>query len=171
MSQVDTNPDRTYEEAIREVFGQSNAPNPDVSIPVPNRGYGSRFGGLVFPDKSEFKGKIPTFDNSIKGNGFFGFLPRKDRKDESSSEISIGATINGRNYHIPSMVPGLTQNEVDYLLSTPEDQIFTNDRAKMKSIQTKAENWAKFRIERGLPVFATAPEEGAFSPSPEGTKR
>ena len=171
MLEANASPNKTYEDTVKELSGQSNVPNPDVSIPVPNRGYGSRFGGSVFPDKSEFKGKIPTFDSSMKGNGYFGFLPRKDRPDESSSEISIGVTVNGKNYHVPSMVPGLTKSEVDYLLSTPEDKIFTTDKSKMNSIQTKAEKWAKFRIEQGLPVFATAPEEGAFKPTPEAPKR
>lgn len=174
MPQVDTNLNRTTEDANREVgidpVVMAGKPAPDVSIQVPNRGYGPRFGGTAMPDK-EWGGKIPAFDSSIKGEGYYGMLPRKDKSGWKSSEISIGVEVNGKKYHVPSMVPGLTQGEIDYLLSTPEDQIFTASPDLMHKIQTKAENWAKYRIGKGLPVFATAPEEGAFQPIPDVTKR
>jgi len=158
------------ESEIEQILKRFNAPSPDVSVPVPNRGYGPRFGGSVLPDK-EWGGQIPAFDNAVKGNGYFGYLPRKDKPDWKSSEISIGVEVNGKKYHVPSMVPGLTQSEVDYLLSTPEEQIFSANPDMMRNIQAKAENWAKYRLDRGLPVFATAPEEGAFKPLPDNAKR
>lgn len=162
MSLIDGNPNRTFEEAFKEVMGYPPPALPDVSIPVPNRGYGPRFGTQADPD-TEWGGKIPAFDTSIKGEGYYGRLPRLDGSGEYSTELSIGTEINGRRYHIPSMVPGLTLDEMRYLLSTPENDLFTKSPKMMQSIQDKATRFAQMRLERGLPTYATAPEEGAYA--------
>ena len=104
-------------------------------------------------------GTIPPFDTDIKGLGFYGLLPRKDGSEDQSSEVSIGVTIDGKNYHVPSLVPGLTEGEVAAVLSgvvTPE-------------IERKAAAWAKDRIGRKMPVYAMPHEEGRFKPLPSKT--
>lgn len=85
-------------------------------------------------------------DGTQKGKGFLGLLKRPDGK--VSSEISIGIEINGKEVEIPTIVPTLTQQELDFLL--------TNDpKTKIpKSIIDKAIEHAKQRMAKGLSPFA-----------------
>lgn len=56
-----------------------------------------------------------------KGLGYFGKLKRPD--GNVSTELSIGVNIDGKEIEIPSLVPTLTQEEIDYLLGSPIDNI------------------------------------------------
>jgi len=47
---------------------------------------------------------------------------------------------------IPTLVPTLSQQEKQYLLSTPEDKVFEVNPKLMKQIQNKAVDFAKQRI-------------------------
>lgn len=134
------------------------------SVSIPDRGYGYRYGTTQVPDTDSWGGTIPPNDSPIKGNGYYGILRRKDGSNERSSEISIGIEVNGNKYHVPTMVPGLTKEQLNYLLKTPEDQIYTSNKKLMSQIEQNAANWAKKRLEAGLPVFATLPEEGSYKP-------
>ncbi len=62
-------------------------------------------------------------DGTKKGNGWLGQLKTKD--GEISTELSIGVEIDGKETLIPSLVPTLTKDEIDYLLSggEPTDKI------------------------------------------------
>jgi len=143
---------------------------PDPTRPYPDRGYGFRYGTQQVPDTDPWAGTVPPNDLPYKGNGYYGLLPRKDNPSEKSSELSIGVEIGGKHYHVPSMVPGLNQQQLDYLLSTPEDRFYQQNPDMMRAIQGIAQKFAEQRISQGLPVFATASEEGKYTPNPSSLR-
>ena len=80
--------------------------------------------------------------DSAKGRGFFGPLKAKDGvSTEISSEDDIG--------EFPLMVPTLTKDEVNHLLSGEEPT---------DSIYEKAISWANFRRDKGLNPFKESGE-------------
>jgi len=87
-------------------------------------------------------------DGSPKGLGFLGELKRPDGK--VSTEISIGVNLDGREIEIPSLVPTLTKQEVNHLLSggQPNDVIVR-----------KAMDYARYRIAKGKSPFAQQGEQ------------
>lgn len=85
-------------------------------------------------------------DGSSKGQGFLGLLKRPDGK--VSSEISVGVQIDGKEVEVPTMVPTLTQSELDWLLTHP-----TSSRIP-DSIVSKAVAHARQRISAGKSPFA-----------------
>ena len=82
-------------------------------------------------------------DGSKKGRGFFGLLPFKDGR--TSSELSIGVNMDGKEIQIPSLVPTLAPEEIQHLLQggqmTPQ-------------IVQKAVDHARQRMLQGLSPFA-----------------
>ena len=90
-------------------------------------------------------------DGSLKGQGWLGSLKRLDNPNDSSSEISIGVNWGTGEKEIPTLVPGLTQAEQNYLLST-KDINKTNPNL-YKNIQNKAIEFAIQREKQGLPFF------------------
>jgi hypothetical protein len=91
-------------------------------------------------------GKRP--DGTAKGTGFLGVLHRPD--GNVSTEISVGVPVNGKEMDIPTMVPGLSQQEVNWLLTTPVDRVA---KELPDSIRQKAIAHARQRIARGLSPF------------------
>jgi len=87
-------------------------------------------------------------DGTAKGNGFLGPMMRPDGK--VSTEISIGVNIDGQEVEIPTMVPGLTPDELDFLLTTPPG----GDERMPGSIVQKAVEHARRRIALGQSPFA-----------------
>lgn len=90
-------------------------------------------------------------DGSKKSmKGFLG--PMEAVGGKTSTEISAGFEIGGKEMDIPLMVPGLTKKELDYLLKADID-----DEAFMKnlpdSIVEKAISHAEKRIKDGKSVF------------------
>jgi len=83
-----------------------------------------------------------------KGQGYFGELKRPDGK--IFTELSIGVNIDGKEMEIPSLVPTLTQKEIDYLLQGNE---------VTKQIVGKAVEHAKQRIREGKSPFAQKGEQ------------
>jgi hypothetical protein len=102
-------------------------------------------------------------DGTMKGSGFLGGMKRLDDPTGVSSEISIGVDWGSGEKLIPTMVPTLDSNEINYLLSTPEDKIFEINPDLGKSIQKKAVEHAIKREQQGLPYFAQENE----SPKPK----
>jgi len=87
---------------------------------------------------------------TLKGNGWFGPLLRKNRKEGASTEISAGFEIEGKEVEIPLLVPTLTPEEVTWLLSTPMNDLM----GKLpKSISLKAVEHAKKRLSEGKSPF------------------
>lgn len=98
-------------------------------------------------------------DGSKKGDGFIGLRQRPD--GSVSSELSIGVEINGKEIEIPTMVPGLTSQELHWLMTTPPDQ---QGGKVPQSIQDKAIAHAKERMRRGLSPFKQ-PNEAPYDPA------
>ena len=97
-------------------------------------------------------------DGSLKGKGFLGTLKGKGGKDVT--EFSIGVEINGKEIDIPTIIPTLTQEELDYVLGEGDMAIGIPIADR---IATKAQKFAEERISKGLPAFATPEEEGKFA--------
>jgi len=62
-------------------------------------------------------------DGTPKGTGWLGEL--KTSNGDIATELSIGVNFDGKDYLIPSLVPTLTKEEVQYLLqgNSPTDEI------------------------------------------------
>ena len=99
-------------------------------------------------------------DGSLKGAGYFGTLKRPD--GGVSGELSIGVNLGGKEMEIPSMVPTLSKEEFNYLMTTHPDEHHTANPQVWKSIIQKAVEHAKSRMLYGKPVFAQEHEEGSF---------
>lgn len=89
-------------------------------------------------------------DNTLKGTGYFGVLPRPG--GGVSTELSTGVDFGQGETLIPLLVPTLNKTEVDHLLSTsPQDPI-------PRPILDKAVSFAKQRLSSGLSPFASNDE-------------
>ena len=117
------------------------------------------------PNQNEFvkdnqfvnqRGGALRADGSQKGLGFFGVLPRPDKK--FSTELSIGVNFNGKEMEIPSIVPTLTEGELNFLLKGNKPN---------KVIIQKAVEFARERLGAGLSPFA---QQGEQVQRPVGTK-
>lgn len=97
-------------------------------------------------------------DNTVKGMGFLGAIPRLDNPKDSSTELSIGIDWGTGEKLIPTMVPTLDDNELKYLLSTSADKLNSVNPDLNKSITRKAVEFAKQRESQGLPFFAQQDE-------------
>tara|TARA_Y100000310_G_scaffold136383_2_gene135250 strand:- start:161 stop:454 length:294 start_codon:yes stop_codon:yes gene_type:complete len=82
-------------------------------------------------------------DGTKKGQGFFGPLNRPDGK--VSTEISIGVEFDGKKMLIPTMVPTLTEEELQHLL---------DGNQPTSGIVQKAIDHAKMRMRLDLSPFA-----------------
>tara|TARA_R110002167_G_C12306379_1_gene617702 strand:+ start:75 stop:509 length:435 start_codon:yes stop_codon:yes gene_type:complete len=100
-----------------------------------NMGYGKRLG-----------------DNGQKGTGFFGKMVRPD--GNISTELSVGVEIDGKEVLVPSLVPTLTQDEIN--------QVLTTGGVPSKTIAMKAADHARNRISQGLSPFWQEGEQTYF---------
>ena len=102
-------------------------------------------------------GKRP--DGSEKGAGFLGVLKRPD--GGISTEISVGLPIGGKEMDVPTLVPTLTEDEKNWLLTHDiKDKI-------PESIMKKAKTHAEERIKAGKSPFASREEEPKKVMTPE----
>lgn len=95
-------------------------------------------------------------DGSRKGMGFLGQMPFHDGR--TSTELSIGVNLGGKQTEIPSLVPTLHPDEIQHLLRGGE---------MTPSIVQKAVEHARMRMQQGRPVFADDQDKPAM-PSPAG---
>lgn len=88
-------------------------------------------------------------DGTPKGNGYFGAMKRSD--GDVSTELSLGVDIDGKETSVPALVPTLSNDEKQWLL--------TNDLSDPSTIPPeiiqKATDYAKGRIGAGQSPFAT----------------
>jgi len=89
---------------------------------------------------------------NYKQDGYFGPLSVPNSHGMVTTEYSIGVPINGKEMEIPSVVPTLSHNEITYLLSHENGQ-GVQDRRIQDSINTKAIDYAKRRLNDGKSVF------------------
>jgi ribosomal protein S20 len=59
-------------------------------------------------------------DGSLKGRGYFGPLERPDGM--TMTEYSVGVNIDGKDVEIPTLVPTLTQAQIDVLLNLQDGE-------------------------------------------------
>jgi len=103
-------------------------------------------------------------DRTKKGMGFLGEIKRPD--GGVSTELSIGVNIDGKEIQIPTLIPTLDKNEIDYLIK---------GNKPTREIVGKAIKHAQGRISQGESPFAneisTKPKIDYFAqevtPTPE----
>jgi hypothetical protein len=86
-------------------------------------------------------------DGTSKGSGWLG--PHKTESGSDVTEYSIGLNINGKEMDIPTMVPGLNDDEIKQVLTAAEYEMFPNDK-----IVAKAVAHARKMLAEGKGVFA-----------------
>lgn len=106
----------------------------------PNYGYGNRYNS-----------------NMPKGTGYYGEVARPE--GGYSGELSVDTGYGD----IPSMVPGLTPDELQNIMTAGEGQQFN------PSVYRKAASHAAFRQLNGLPSFASINDQPSLLPSRSGT--
>jgi len=95
-------------------------------------------------------------DGTRKGKGFLGELRRPDGR--VSTELSIGIDFDGRERLIPSLVPTLNKDEIDYLLNTqPSPDMWKTSIGNM--IMKKAVDHARKRMKEGRSAFVEEEED------------
>jgi hypothetical protein len=99
-------------------------------------------------------------DKTPKGAGYFGVLKgiAGDVKGMDVTELSADSDINGQRILYPLVVPTLSQQEINILLS---------GKKPTDSIYQKAQEFAVQRMKDGLPTFA---RQGEIFPLPKGKK-
>ena len=99
-------------------------------------------------------------DKTPKGAGYFGVLKgiAGDVKGMDVTELSADSDINGQQILYPLVVPTLSKQELNILLS---------GKKPTDSIYQKAEEFAMQRMKDGLPMFA---RPGEIFPLPKGKK-
>ena len=88
---------------------------------------------LVFSPPEKFSNK----EKREKGRGFLGILKRPDKG--ISTEISIGVNIKGEEIDIPTLIPTLTQIEIEHLLSGQKPTPAIVDKAVKHAVGRIAE--------------------------------
>lgn len=84
-------------------------------------------------------------DGSAKQNGFLGPLKMTDGSNRVMTELSVGVNIGGKEMNVPTIVPTLTAEEINYLLS---------GGVPTPGIVSKAIEHANIRISQGKSPFA-----------------
>jgi hypothetical protein len=111
----------------------------------------SKGGGLGLRIDSTENGIAPyglrNSGEGAKGKGYFGALPNKE--GGVSTEITSEFEYKGKNVEHPLIVPTLNKAELDHLLS---------GKKPTETIYSKAEAFAKKRIDEGKSVFADPTE-------------
>lgn len=104
-------------------------------------------------------------DGSLKGPGFLGELQLPDGR--VSTEFSIGVEFDGKKTEIPTLVPTLTQDEIDLMVN----DIIPNDKKIPDKITKKAIAHAKKRIAQGKSPFKDGTDpDTVIMVSPDGRR-
>ena len=102
-------------------------------------------------------------DGTSKGMGWLGAIPGiGENAGNSMTEFSIGATIDGRETLIPSLVPTLTKAEIQ-LLAEGND---VTDHIAMKAVEH-----AKSKLSEGKSVWADTPTYQSYIQLLESLKK
>lgn len=95
-------------------------------------------------------------DGTKKGTGFLGPLKRPDGM--TMTEYSVGVNIDGKDVEIPTLVPTLTQDEINLLLNLPD-----GDKPP-RAIIDKAIKHARDRIKNNKSPFQNPQDDGQSAP-------
>ncbi len=145
--------DRTDKEIEEKVKLLTRIPKEEIVT-----GWLERFiigtGGRGFPIGKAKRGKEDFGnrpDGTPKGTGFLGVLPIKNGGVTTEfSTQSNAVKVNGKRIDFPTLVPTLTQKEVDLMT----EDIIPNNKPIPEPIMQKAIAHAKQRIKQGKSVFA-----------------
>lgn len=119
--------------------------------------YGGKISGSPVLNIENYIRPIVRNDGvSIKGNGFLGKIKSKYGND--MTEYTVGVNIDGKETDIPTLIPGLTSEELSYIKTEPD---FNNKIGKQ--IIEKVVNFAKQRKSNNKSYFANFDEEGKFA--------
>jgi len=114
----------------------------------------------TLPDESDRKQWGTRADGSQKGNGWLGVLQRPDGKGVMT-EFTVGTKINNKEMDIPTLVPTLSKEEVNYILNSKEGDRKLFRTPMGRQIMDKAIAHAEGRVKEGKSVFADEPSAGA----------
>lgn len=101
-------------------------------------------------------------DGTAKGKGYFGELINKD--GDVVTEMTIGVNIDGQEVDIPLVHPFLTGSEINQILELEDGE------QPPENLVRSAVDYAIYRKQSGLPVYATEDELGKI-PLPKGVKQ
>ena len=113
----------------------------------------------------EARANAPTSrkDGTAKGNGYLGVLKASDGSDVTEFSMSSGdVKVKGKEIDFPTIVPTLTKEEVNLMLT----DIIPNNKRIPDAIANKAIDHAKKRIKEGKSVFADTADYKPTSTKP-----
>jgi hypothetical protein len=116
--------------------------------------------------KAQDGGKIPPVkkdlirpDGTMKDVGYYGAL--KSPSGQNVTEYSFGTSIGGVDMDIPSLVPGLSKQEIQYILQRADKEMPIGRDPIGNAIADKAIQHAKQRVIKGMSPFYSSVEERA----------
>ena len=96
-------------------------------------------------------------DGTMKDRGWLG--PMKTQSGKVVSEYSVGVPILGVQMDIPTLVPGLSKEEIVYVVNRAENNLPIGRDAMGNEIVRKAAQHAEQRVIKGLSPFYSAVED------------
>jgi hypothetical protein len=96
-------------------------------------------------------------DGTMKDVGYYGKL--KSPMGQTVTEYSIGVPIMGREMDIPTLVPGLSEQERNYILQKADRDLDIGRDAMGNAIVNKAIQHAEQRVIQGRSPFYSSVED------------
>lgn len=90
-------------------------------------------------------------DGTMKDVGFLG--PLKSPSGKDVTEYSVGVPIMGKEMDIPTLVPGLSKEEINYVLKRSDSGLPIGKDAMGNAIVQKAYQHATQRVKQGMSPF------------------
>lgn len=113
---------------------------------------GSLLGELLSSPVRPSKERVASYgsrpDGTPKGAGYFGEIPHPKKPGVFSTELSIGVNLDGEETQIPLLVPTLSRQEINAVVSGKDTE----------SIVKKAVEHARTRLQQGKSPYA-GPDE------------
>lgn len=106
-------------------------------------------------------------DGTLKGDGWMGVQNATDKNGNpiKVTEYSVGVNINGTEMDIPTLIPGMSQADVNRVV-----QAAANDESPPADIVKRATEFAQKRVSAGLSPFKEGKPGGAGLTGPTGNK-
>ncbi len=103
-------------------------------------------------------GGMVRHDGTQKGQGFYG--PIKSNNGTDISELAVGMEWDGQEHEVPTMVPGLTPEQMRYM--TDNSDLPEKGSDMYNQIVDNAGRYSELRQKQGQPLFAGPEEEGGL---------
>jgi len=98
-------------------------------------------------------------DSTMKDVGYYGVL--KSPSGQNVTEYSVGVPIMGKQMDIPTLVPGLSQQEINYILEKADKNLDIGRDPIGNSIINKAATHAEQRLMKGMSPFYSSVMDNA----------